>query len=166
VPQKITCVAWSWVGSDDVGVRVCGPKGIFGKPERRAWMLRPLLEAIAEADVVTGHNIYRFDLPIVNAECLRLGLSMLPQLRVQDTMRVPRSRGFKKGQDSLGRLLKVPGEKLHLDWQAWQDAYDQDGWAVVKERAVSDVVMHKQIREEMLARGWLGEPALWKPRRR
>jgi hypothetical protein len=112
---------------------------------------------------VTGHNIIRFDLPVVNAECLRLNLATLPALRVQDTMRVPRSKGFKKGQDALGRLLNSQQEKLALDWQAWQDAYDEDGWATVKERAASDVRMHKEIRAEMVARGWLREPVVWRP---
>src|SRR3954447_11516388 len=67
VPQKITCVAWSWVGSDKVQSAVCTAAGLFGCPERRALMLKPLLRAIAEATMLTGHNIAKFDLPIVNA---------------------------------------------------------------------------------------------------
>ncbi len=33
VPQKITCVAWSWIGDEQVESRICGPFGIFGRPE-------------------------------------------------------------------------------------------------------------------------------------
>lgn len=163
VPQKITCVAWSWVDSDDVKVRICGPAGIFGKPWKRAEMLAPLLADIARADMVTGHNLLRFDLPVINSECLRLNLRTLPALLVQDTIRVARSKGFKKGQDSIGRLLKVGEQKMALDWQAWQDAYDEKDWGTVKARCVSDVVMHKQMRAEMLARGWLKAPRTWTP---
>lgn len=162
VPQKITCVAWSWVGSNKVESRICGPGGLFGYPKRRAKMLKPLLAAIEKADMVTGHNIARFDLPIINAECMRLGLEPIREVRVQDTMRLVRAKGFKKGQDVLGRLLRVGNEKLALDWQAWQDAYDEYNWKTVRERAESDVLMHLEIREELLALDYLKPPTIWR----
>ncbi|HZT91244.1 MAG TPA: hypothetical protein VFA05_04315 [Gaiellaceae bacterium] len=158
VPQKITCVAWSWVGQDVAHSRVCGPAGIFGNPERRARMLIPLLNAIAAADMVTGHNILRFDLRVLNAECMRLRLPVVSRVVVEDTMRLPRSTGFKKGQDVLGRLLRLEREKLALNWQEWQDAYDERGWPQVRERAESDVLMHKEIRAELKALGYLKPP--------
>lgn len=162
VPQKITCVAWSWVGSDEVESRVCGPGGIFGKPHLRARMLKPLLKAINQSDMLTGHNISRFDLPILNAECMRLGLEPIRFAVVQDTIKLVRSKGFKKGQDVLGRLHGVSSEKLALDWQAWQDAYDESGWPTVRERCESDVLMHKELREQMLEKGHLKSPRVWR----
>ena len=150
VPQKITCVAWSWIGSDEVESRVCGPEGIFGDPSARAKMLKPLLIEIAKADVLTGHNIGRFDLPIVNAECMRLNLEPIRRVRIQDTMRLVRSKGFKKGQDNIASLFRVPEQKLDLNWQEWQDAYDEDGWGMIRRRCESDVISHKQIREKLL----------------
>ena len=163
VPQKITCVAWSWVGSDVVESRVCGPAGIFGKPERRARMLAPLLKSLGEADMVTGHNVLRFDLPVIQAEVMRLGLPSLGSLLVQDTIRLHRSKGFKKGQDNLGRLYRIADEKLTMDWQAWQDAYDEDGWRTIRARAESDVLMHKQLRAALIERDYLREPRPWSP---
>jgi DNA polymerase elongation subunit (family B) len=163
VPQKITCVAWSWIGSDVVESRVCGPAGIFGKPERRAKMLAPLLAALAEADMVTGHNIRRFDLPVIQAEVMRLGLPSLEPVLAQDTIKLRASKGFKKGQDNLGRLYRIADEKLALDWQAWQDAYDEDGWQTIRDRAESDVAMHKQLREALLELDYLKEPRRWAP---
>jgi len=163
VPQKITCVAWSWVGEDEVRSRVCGRAGLFGRPADRARMLQPLLAAIDAADVLTGHNILRFDLPVINAECLRLGLPTVGRKRVQDTMRLVRTKGFKKGHDNVGRLLRVEGEKLALDWQAWQDAYDEKGWDTIRERCESDVLQHKQILAEMMRRGWLRPTVTWNP---
>jgi DNA polymerase elongation subunit (family B) len=161
VPQKITCVAWSWIGTDTVESRICGPSGIFGKPECRARMLAPLLAAIRAADMVTGHNIERFDLPIVNAEAMRLGLEPVRSVLVQDTMRMVRAKGFKKGQDTLGTMHRIPAEKLALDWQAWQDAYDEPGWLTVRERCESDVAMHKQLRLAQLEAGHLKPPRRW-----
>lgn len=162
VPQKITCVAWSWVGDERVQSRICGPAGIFGKPERRARMLKPLLAAIGEADMLTGHNILRFDLPVINAEAMRLGLEPIRSAYVQDTIRLIRSKGFKKGQDVLGRLHHVSSEKLALDWQGWQDAYDVTGWPTVRERCESDVLMHKELREQLLVKNHLKPPRFWR----
>jgi hypothetical protein len=125
-------------------------------------MLDPLLAAIAAADMVTGHNISRFDLPIVNAEAMRLGLEPIRKVLVDDTIKVTRSKGFKKGQDVLGRLLRVPAEKLALDWQAWQDAYDEDGWQTVRDRCEGDVLQHKLIRARMHERGWVKPPRIWR----
>jgi DNA polymerase elongation subunit (family B) len=163
VPQKITCVAWSWIDSDVVESRVCGPLGIFGKPELRARMLKPLLDAFAEADMVTGHNIRRFDLPVIQAEVMRLGLPSLRPLLVQDTIKLRTSKGFKKGQDTLGRLFRIQDEKLALDWQAWQDAYDETDWQTIRDRAESDVRMHKQLREKLIEHNYLKEPRTWTP---
>jgi hypothetical protein len=142
VPQKITCVAWSWIDSDVVESRVCGPAGLFGKPWLRAKMLKPLLDAFAEADMVTGHNIRRFDLPVIQAEV---------------------SKGFKKGQDNLESLFGTQQQKLALNWQEWQDAYDEDGWKTIRDRAETDVVGHKQIRAELIELGYLKEPRIWSP---
>jgi hypothetical protein len=163
VPQKITCVAWSWLDEEGVQSRICGPRGIYGKPGLRARMLKPLLEQIVTADMVTGHNIWRFDLPIVNAEAMRLGLQPIGQKMVQDTMWLHRTKGLKKGQDNLGGLMPVEREKLSLDWQSWQDAYDEDGWLTVRRRCESDVLMHKQLRGALVEQGYLRPPRLWRP---
>ena len=162
VPQKITCVAWSWVGTDVVESRICGPSGVFGKPHLRARMLKPLLRAISEADMVTGHNIERFDLLVLNAEAMRLGLEPIREKLVQDTMRFVRSKGFKKGQDVLMRQNRVAAEKLALDWQAWQDAYDEPGWPTIRERCETDVLGHKRLRERLVEKGHLKPPRVWR----
>ena len=82
-------------------------------------MLDALLTQIERADILTGHNIARFDLPVINAEAVRLGLRPVERAVVQDTMKLVRTKGLKKGQDNLGRMLRLDDEKLALDWQAW-----------------------------------------------
>ena len=163
VPQKITCVAWSWIGEDPVHVRIATVDGLYTRPELRAKMLQPLVEAIGEADMVTGHNILRFDLPVINSECMRLGMPKLRKTLVQDTIRIVRSKGFKKGQANLAKMLNVPADKLGLDWQHWDDAYAEVGWPTVQERARTDVMQHKLIRAEMVERGMIRAPRLWCP---
>ncbi len=163
VPQKITCCAWSWIGSDEIEATISTSEGLFRRPERRRKMLLPLLLAINEADMVTGHNLIRHDLPILMAECRRLGLPDLPDLLVQDTMRLGKTKGFKKGQDNLIALTDGPVQKLSLSWQEWQDAYEEKGWATVVERCKTDVEGHKLLRQEMLERGWLKDAVRWRP---
>lgn len=162
VPQKITCVAWCWVGESHYAEsRICTPAGLYSKPELRRGMLKVLLQQIAEADMLTGHNIARFDLPVINADAVRLGLEPVRRALVQDTMRLVRSKGLKKGQDNLGRMLKTEGEKLALDWQAWQDAYEEPGWQTIRRRAESDVEMHMELRQTLLDRNVLRPPFMW-----
>lgn len=151
VPQFITCVAWSWVGSDEVESRMCGADGFFSRPKRAA-MLKPLLDEMAKADVVLGHNILRFDLAVINAECLRLGFDPIREIKALDTMKLPRTKGFKKGLDNLGVLYGAEEPKKSLNWQEWWDAYEEDGWPTVRERAESDVRLNKEVAVALDAR--------------
>lgn len=163
VPDKVTCVAWSWVGEKQVEVR-CDPYGYFDRDRRRE-IIRPLLAAIELADVVQGHNIIRFDLRVLQAECMRLGLETLKPLKVIDTMRLPKAKGFKKSQDDLAVTVGIKEKKEKMGWQEWDDAYEEGPpWTTVKSRAVSDVRQHKALTEEMRARGWIkSTPSIWRP---
>ena len=174
VPQKIICVSWSWVGSDKIETRACcGPKeamgvGLYGPQakEKRWHMLNPLLAAIEQADVVTGHYIKGFDLSVINAEAMRLGLTPIYECSYIDTIDLVRSKGFKKGLDNLGVLLGCRTKKQAMDWQEWDDAYDVSGIPEVITRCESDVQLQKEIREKLLERGWIGSrPKVWKGRK-
>jgi DNA polymerase elongation subunit (family B) len=162
VPNRVTCWAYAWTDDRDVRVDALPPASFYDHQARREF-LSPLMAALDEADVVTGHNIVRFDLPILNTECLRLNLPTLRPKLVQDTIRLPKSKGFKKGQDNLGHTLDVAEEKLPLSWAEWEAAYGEPGMVTVKERCASDVRMHLEMREAMRARGWLSAPRMWRP---
>lgn len=162
VPSKIMCVAWSWVGDDAVHVEVCGKRGYFD-PEPRRDMLQRFLPVFNAADIVTAHNAIRFDLPTLNSELIRLDLPPLTAKLVIDTMRLPKARGLKKGQDVLSDLFSTAARKLPLNWQQWEDAYEQDGWETVKSRCAGDVGQHKQLFVELGKRGLLARPVAWRP---
>lgn len=173
VPNRTVAWAYAWAdakenpghedrGGYDVTVAALPVADFYDKEARRAF-LAPLLEAIGGADVVTGHNLLRFDLPVLNAECLLLGLPPLRPVAVQDTIRVPKAKGFKKGQDNMSHALGVKEEKMPLSWAQWEAAYGEPDLATVKERCASDVRMHLTMREEMLQRGWLRAPRMWRP---
>lgn len=161
VPNTTTVWAYGWIGESDIAVEAL-PVASFYDLDARREFVRPLLDAIDRADVLTGHNLLRWDLPVLVAECLLLNLPVPRPRKVQDTMRLPKSRGFKKGQDNLGHALDVLDEKMPLSWAQWAAAYAEPTLATVRERCVSDVWMHMQIRAELGQRGWLREQ-WWKP---
>lgn len=162
VPNRTVVWAFSWVGSDEADVSALTPACFYDKEARREF-LRPLLDEVRAADVLTGHNLLRFDLLVLNAECLLLGLPTLRPVLVQDTMRLPKSKGFRKGQDNLGHAFGVRDKKLSLSWAEWEAAYDEDGLDTVQDRCVSDVLMHVKMRAAMLERGVLAAPKVWRP---
>lgn len=162
VPSTVTAWAYCWVGTSDVVVEALPPRDFYDLGARRQFLL-PLLDAVAEADVLTGHNIIRFDLPLLNAECMKVGLPRLGAVLAQDTIRVGKAKGFKKGMDNIAHVLGVEDEKLPLNWAEWQAAYGEPDLATVKERCASDVLMHIKMRERMRKAGWLAPPRLWSP---
>jgi hypothetical protein len=162
VPQKITCIAWSWEGYDAVNSVISTQMGFF-IPSIRAEMLAAFMPVYEQADMVTGHNLLRHDLPLLNAECMRLGLPKPSPKLVLDTMRLGKTKGLKKGQDNLGGLLRTQQEKQAMDWEAWEQAYEDPTWQRVRDRAESDVVMHKEIVVQMRERRWLKPPVVWNP---
>ena len=155
MPQEVTAIAWSWIGSDEVHHETLldGPEAMFGA----------FLADYERADMVTGHNLIRFDLPVLNADLLRHGFPSLGAKLVQDTIRIVKTKGFKKGQDNLSTLIENPIGKMPLNWQEWHNAYKEPGWPTVIERVTSDVRGHKLLRERMLERGWVRRPVMWSP---
>lgn len=160
VPQKITAAAWSWIGEDKVDSLVVGKRAYWNR-RLRGKKLKPLLAAIAQADILTGHNIARFDLPVLDAECARCLLPPLQPVRILDTIKLKRTKGLKKGQDNLAHNFEIRQRKMDLIWGEWDDAYAEDGWPTVEARCRSDVVQHKQLLEQI--RPWLKPARVWTP---
>ena len=68
VPQTITAWAHTWDGNH-VEVATLAVADFYNLDARRQF-LAPLREAIRQADILTGHNITRFDLPVLNADLM------------------------------------------------------------------------------------------------
>lgn len=162
VPNRTVCWAFAWADERKVTVDALPVASFYDKQARRRFLL-PLLAAVEEAGVLTGHNLIRFDLPILRAECLLLGLPSLGSVLVQDTIRVGKAKGFKKGMDNVAHALGVEAEKMPLNWAQWEAAYGEDDLSTVKERCASDVLMHLEMRDRMIEEGWLAAPKRWNP---
>lgn len=161
VPNRITAISWSWLDEDDVQTRTIldYAKNLPAFLSMNFLGCKPMLEEFVgvfnQADAVTGHNIQRFDLGVMNAELMRLQLPVLKPRRVIDTIRLVRSKGFKKGQDVMADVLDVPAEKKAMNWAQWQRAYATPGWPEVRERVSGDVIQHKLLLGRLLELGYL-----------
>jgi hypothetical protein len=144
VPQRITAYAYSWL--DEVHIEAQHLKEGYWDRHLRGQLLLPLVEAMTQENVVvTGHNILRYDLPLLNAELILGGLPPLPKLRVIDTMKLPKTKGLKKGQDNLAVMVETTTRKQPMDWMDWDNAYAEPDWATVISRVKSDVQQHKEL---------------------
>lgn len=171
VPQRVTCISWSWDGNDK----------IFTKTRREGAfeMLSSFLEVFNQADVIVAHNITRFDLGVINADLMRLKLEgkdieLLGSKRIQDTMKFPKAKGFKKGLDDIATLTSVPVEKFSMNHRQWEEAYAWDeiiegkpvskkDWAIIKERCESDVLLLKLVRQKLADAKMLKPAKVWVP---
>ena len=82
-------------------------------------------------------------------------MPVLAQKPVIDTIKLRRSKGFKKGQDVMADVLDVPAEKKAMNWAQWQRAYATPGWPEVRERVSGDVIQHKLLLGRLLELGYL-----------
>lgn len=162
VSHTVTAWAYKWVGGDRVYVDALPIKDLYDLDARRDF-ISPFLAVLESADVLTFHNGVRFDLPVLAAETLKLRLPGLLPMLVQDTIRVGRVKGTRKGLDNLAVTYGVEIKKKSLNWAEWQVAYAEKDLATVKERVSSDVELQLAVREELRRDGRLQSPRLWKP---
>lgn len=154
-----TAIAYSWADEDEVSVFT----HYEYPPEALAFMMAQQLES---ADIVTGHYIRRFDLPLINGELLRAGYAALAPLTTSDTKDdVYKAHGRSKSQKNLSAMLEIEAPKVDVtlrDWEGFNQkryGYEQAGI----DRVVGDVIQHKQLRKALLDLYWLGPTKTWRP---
>lgn len=129
-----------------------------------------ILELFAElydrADVVTGHYIRKFDLPILNGAMLENGLPPLGKKLVQDTkVDLIDFEGLSKSQENLAEMLGIAEAKFKMNDAKWREStrLRPEGVALTKKRVVQDVKQHMELRQALLDAGALKPPTLWEP---
>ena len=143
--SEITAIAWQFIGERTHYVLCLGDV-----PFRT--MLLGFVAAYVQADLITGHNIIKHDLRILNGALLEEGLSPLPPKLVCDTYADLKKKGGVSGsQESLAQMLGIRARKT------------PEGIAKTKRRCVGDVKQHIQLRKELLRRDWLRPPRVWSP---
>jgi hypothetical protein len=166
VTKQPTALAWRFIDEGtDTEVAYIGASDRSSKVlEEEAEMLMAFRDAFTKADVVTGHFILGFDLPLVNGSLIRLGLPQLPDTLAQDTkIHFAKAQGMSKSQENLGRMFGLQHPKVPMDTDKWGRANMllPDGIDETVERVVGDVNQHVELRQTMLDRGLLRAPTPW-----
>lgn len=123
------------------------------------------LERYNEADMVTGHFIRGFDLPLVNGLMLDNDLAPLSDKLSHDTKNDLRRRKYvSASQENLGYSLGLKAPKVQMNQQKWREAnrLTPEGIALTKKRVLGDVKQHVQLRERLIELGWLDGPKVWR----
>jgi len=165
----------SWINQDFVSkeITAIGAQSIDEK-KAYSWILgevttQEILEGFVElynqADIVTGHYIRGYDLPLINSALAEFGYRPLTSKLAHDTkIDLINSSGISKSQESLGAMLGLAEPKVQMNQHKWREAnrLTEEGIAFTKERVIGDVKQHIQLREALLAQGMLGPPKIWK----
>lgn len=157
---EVTAIACAWI--------------VNGKPrDLQCWLLGEvepwdILESFRarydQADIVTGHYIRGFDLPVLNGSMLDNDLPPLASKLAHDTKNDLKKRKYiSASQENLAATLGVHAPKVRMNTPMWRDAnrLTPEGLALTRKRVVGDVRQHIQLRERLLAMGWLGKPKVW-----
>jgi hypothetical protein len=157
---EVTAIAASWIGDDHVHC------WLLTKSDDTLPMLEGFMELYNQADIVTGHYIRKHDLPILNGAMMEHELPTMQPKYTQDTkMDLIKRGGLSMSQEALSAMFGIDAEKVHMTQQMWRDAnrLTKEGLELTKQRVVGDIIQHKQLREELLRRGLLKAPRLWRP---
>ena len=164
---EITAIASCW--TDDLA-------------SMEVWLLQPtddgprdilerFLVRYTQADMVTGHYIRKHDLPIINGALYELDMPLLSDKLTCDTKLdmftkadVPATQEYLLETLHVKDVYGQPVRKVHMTQEAWRSAnrLTPAGLALTRERVASDVFGHMQLRLEMLKRGMLRAPSMWR----
>jgi hypothetical protein len=159
VSKEITAIAWAW--TDQPEHVTCY---LLGDTDPHQ-MLQAFKAVYREADMVTGHFIRGYDLPMINGALTEYALQPLEDKLTCDTkLDLVRRQGLSGSQENLGAMLGLEHGKVKMDQAKWRAAnrLTPEGLAAVRERVVGDVQQHIEMRRRLLELGYLGAPVVWK----
>lgn len=166
----------SWYAGDFTSKEITAIAACFiGQQTVKCWVLGELtLEEILQnfvklynkADIVTGHYIRKFDLPLINTMLLEVGMPPLSSKLTHDTHGdLVKKHGASNSQENLAALLGTDFEKIGMTQEDWREAnrLTTKGIAKTKKRAIGDVRQHMEMRQKLIDKDALGPAKIWKP---
>ena len=169
---QITAFGWKWRDEPDAHALLLMRDGRFQGDDGRKVSARTAYAAfrlsLSHADLVYGHNIRAFDLPLFQSGLYRLGLPMLPELRTTDTLKdIPKRKDMSASLENMAAMLGLDDEggKKHMSVNDWETAnrLEPEGIAEARERVVSDVLLQERLRDRLIELELLREPRVWRP---
>lgn len=158
VSKEVTAIAARWVGDlpSQTMVWTIADSTVVA-------MLEEFRAQYDSADIVTGHYIRGFDLPLLNAAMIENGLPPLGDKLTQDTkLDLVRRHGMSNSLENLGSDFGLR-EKVNMTQADWREAnrLTPTGVARMKERVVSDVSLHIKLRDILLEKRLLRPVVPW-----
>jgi hypothetical protein len=156
---EITAIAWCF--TDNIGSMEVRLLGVHDPVD----MLQSFVTVYNIADIVTAHNIRRFDLPMINGNLMEYGLPKLtPKLTIDTYGDMVKRGDIPASQEYLLDLFGI-GTKLHMGQHSWREANRllPQGIEKARQRVTGDVYDHMRLRPEMLKRNLLKPPKMWFP---
>jgi hypothetical protein len=166
VTKQPTVISWKFINErEKIQVAYIGEsdRSSLVLQEERA-MLEAFRVAYDAADIVTGHFIRGFDLPLLDGALMRLGSRPLGDKLSQDTkLDLAKAQGISKSQENLGAMFELEHPKVQMNTSSWAEANMllPHGIEVAKKRCMGDVRQHIEMRSIMVQRGALRAPTLW-----
>lgn len=117
-------------------------------------LVSSLAKLVREADIVVGHNVEQFDIPMLNNRVMLLGEEPLGPVKMIDTLRLAR-KNFRLMHNKLDYLAKQLGlgGKLKTDFELWRSIIEDGNETSIKRMLrynKRDVVLLEQVFEKML----------------
>lgn len=141
-PRTI-CVAWSWMGKEDIYFAAEWSRGGSEK------MLRDIWKALDEADIVVGHNVAGFDIKKLNSEFRDLGLTPPRPYKVVDTLKEARKHfgDESKTLDALNKRIGVSAktDKYNVDIARAACDGDKIAQATIRSYNEGDIVASEAL---------------------
>lgn len=117
-----------------------------------------------QADIVTGHYVLKFDIPILQGAMMEHGLPPLTKKAVLDTkIHLRNVGGLSQSQENLSALKDLEASKFHMNDNWWRKVarLTQEGLDLAETRVVADVKQHQELRIALA--GWFKSPTIWTP---
>jgi len=151
--DDITILSYSykWIGKD----RVYYEENRKGDDTD---ILIKLSKVLTEADIVIGHNMQRFDAPMINTRLAMNGIAPCSPYRVIDTLKIAKKhyRFEKNSLDWVARSLGCSRKLEHKNFPGmtiWIEMLNnnEEAWAENREYNMQDVLVTEEVYEKMKA---------------
>lgn len=165
--KEITAIAWGWADRPKTKVWLLEPALTWDTHQyKKRTGLEKFIADYEKAEMVTGHYIRGFDLPLINAACFRLGLRPLAPKLTEDTKGdLMKMSGLSKAQQNMAAYMDLVHEKQIMNTHLWEvaNALVAEGRKETRRRVVGDVDQHKEFRGALASRWALARPKVWYP---
>lgn len=169
---QITAFGWKWEDDQAVNTMLLQADGSFvmddGIHLDGVLAYQRFTAVLTASDLVYGHNIRGFDLPLFQSGLQRRSLPKLPQLRTTDTLKdYPKRKDMSASLENLAKQHGIDGQggKKHMAIVDWEDANQltPEGVVLARERVVSDVLLQEKLRARLIELDYLRPPRAWNP---